>query len=64
MEVMDCLLDPCSSELGSLGEEGGGDTVEVMDCLLDPCSSELGSLEGGGGRGHSGGHGLSAGSLF
>ena len=60
MEVMDCLLDPCSSELGSLG--GGGDTVEVMDCLMDPCSSELGSL--GGGRGHSGGHGLSAGSLF
>ena len=42
MEVMDCLLDPCSSVLGSLG--GGGDTVEVMDCLLDPCSSELGSL--------------------
>ena len=37
--------------------------MEVMDCLLDPCSSELGSL-GGGGRGHSGGHGLSAGSLF
>ena len=62
MEVMDCLLDPCSSELGSLG--GGGDTVEVMGCLLDPCSSELGSLEGGGGRGHSGGHGLSARSLF
>ena len=44
MEVMDCLLDPCSSVLGSLGGEGGGDTVEVMDCLLDPCSSELGSL--------------------
>ena len=63
MEVMGCLLDPCSSVLGSLGG-GGGDTVEVMGCLLDPCSSELGSLEGGGGRGHSGGHGLSARSLF
>ena len=24
MEVMDCLLDPCSSELGSLGERGEG----------------------------------------
>ena len=24
MEVMDCLLDPCSSELGSLGGGGGG----------------------------------------
>ena len=35
--------------------------MEVMDCLLDPCSSELGSL---GGRGHSGGYGLSPGSLF
>ena len=38
--------------------------MEVMDCLLDPCSSVIGSLEGRGGRGHSGGHGLSAGSLF
>ena len=38
--------------------------MEVMDCLLDPCSSELGSLGGGGGRGHSGGHGLSSRSLF
>ena len=24
MEVMDCLLDPCSSELGSWGQIGGG----------------------------------------
>ena len=26
MEVMDCLLDPCSSELGSLGERRGEGT--------------------------------------